>query len=119
MNIADSRQSLPTGALISEVFVNKFTRLRGVSHERPFNQDRTSPEVLRMRFYRLTLAASVAVLGACAGGDKSNADTVGVATDTAAAIAPAPTTAPAGTAPAAAGTTAPITGTTHDVKMVG
>ncbi len=72
-----------------------------------------------MRFYRLTLAASVAVLGACAGGDKSNADTVGVATDTAAAIAPAPTTAPAGTAPAAAGTTAPITGTTHEVKMVG
>jgi plastocyanin len=73
-----------------------------------------------MRFYGLTLAASVALLGACAGGDQSNAaDTVGVATDTA-AVAAAPTAAPAGTAPAAAaGTMAPITGTTHEVKMVG
>jgi len=72
-----------------------------------------------MRFYGLTLAASVAVLGACAGGDKSNAaDTVGVATDTAAAAAaPAPATAPAGAAGAV--TPAPITGTTHEVKMVG
>ena len=73
-----------------------------------------------MRFYGLTLAASVAVLGACAGGDQSNAaDTVGVATDTAVATAPAPAAAPAGTAPAGAGTMAPITGTTHEVKMVG
>lgn len=73
-----------------------------------------------MRFYGLTLAASVAVLGACAGGDKSPADTVGVATDTsavAAAPAPAPGAAPAGAA--ATGTAAPITGTTHEVKMVG
>jgi len=74
-----------------------------------------------MRFYGLTLAASVALLGACAGGDQSNAaDTVGVATDTAAIATAAPTAAPAGTAPAAAaGTMAPITGTTHEVKMVG
>jgi plastocyanin len=72
-----------------------------------------------MRFYGLTLAASVALLGACAGGDQSNAaDTVGVATDTA-AVAAAATPAPAGTTPAAAGTMAPITGTTHEVKMVG
>ena len=76
-----------------------------------------------MRFYGLTLVASAAFLGACAGGDQSNTDTVGVATDTtavAAAPAPAPAVAPPGTAPAAsAGTMAPITGTTHEVKMVG
>jgi plastocyanin len=75
--------------------------------------------LLRMRFYGLMLAASAVVLGACAGGDKSNTDTVGVATDTAAVVAPAPVAAPAGTAPTAVGTMAPITGTTHEVKMVG
>lgn len=68
-----------------------------------------------MRFYRLTLALSAAVLGACAGGDQSNADTVAVATDTAAVA----TAAPAATTPAATGTTAAVTGTTHEVKMVG
>lgn len=73
-----------------------------------------------MRFYGLTLVASVAMLGACAGGDKNNAaDTVGVATDTAAVAAPAPAAAPAGTSTGGAGTPAPITGTTHEVKMVG
>ncbi len=73
-----------------------------------------------MRFYGLTLVASAAFLGACAGGDQSNADTVGVATDTAAVAAPAPAAAPPGTAPAASpGAMAPITGTTHEVKMVG
>lgn len=73
-----------------------------------------------MRFYGLTLVATAAVLGACAGGDQSNADTVGVATDTAAVAASAPVAAPPGTAPAAStGTMAPITGTTHEVRMVG
>ena len=74
-----------------------------------------------MRFLGLAVAASTVFLGACAGGDKSNAaDTVGVATDTSATpAATAASTAPA-TAPAAAsGTMAPITGTTHEVKMVG
>ena len=71
-----------------------------------------------MRFYGLTLALGAAVLGACAGGDQSNADTVAVATDTAAVAAPTPAPAPAGT-PAATGTAAAITGTTHEVKMVG
>ena len=71
-----------------------------------------------MRFYGLTLALSAAVLGACAGGDKSNADTVAVATDTAAVATAAPAPAPAG-APGAAGTAAAVTGTTHEVKMVG
>lgn len=75
-----------------------------------------------MRFSIVALAATAVVLGGCAGGDKSNAaDTVGVATDTStapAAAAPASTTP--GAAPAAAtGTAAPITGATHEVKMVG
>jgi len=71
-----------------------------------------------MRFYGLTLALSAAILGACAGGDQSNTDTVAVATDTAAVATAAPAPAPAG-APAAAGTAAAVTGTTHEVKMVG
>jgi plastocyanin len=76
--------------------------------------------LLRMRFYGLTLAASVAMLGACAGGDKNNAaDTVGVATDTAAVATSAPAAAPAGTSTGGTATPAPITGTTHEVKMVG
>jgi plastocyanin len=70
-----------------------------------------------MRFYGLTLVLSAAVLGACAGGDQSNTDTVAVATDTAAVATTAPA-APAAT-PAATGTMAAVTGTTHEVKMVG
>ncbi|MEO7368051.1 MAG: plastocyanin/azurin family copper-binding protein [Gemmatimonadaceae bacterium] len=70
-----------------------------------------------MRFYGLTLAASAVVLSACAGGDKNAGDTSAVAVDTTAApaaMAPAPM-APAGGAVAMA----PITGTTHEVKMIG
>jgi len=74
-----------------------------------------------MRFYGLALTASAVILGACAGGDKGTADTVGVATDTSAAAAT--TTPPAATAPAApaagAVAMAPITGATHEVKMIG
>jgi plastocyanin len=75
-----------------------------------------------MRFFGLALAAGTVFLGACAGGDKSNAaDTVGVATDTSsAAAAPAPASPAPATAPAAGSSTmAPITGATHEVKMVG
>ena len=71
-----------------------------------------------MRFNGLALAVSALVLAACGGGEKK-ADT--------AAVAPAP--APAATAdtaaktaaPAAGGTAAaaPITGQTHEVKMIG
>ncbi len=78
-----------------------------------------------MRFYGLALAASAIVLGACAGGDNKAADTAATAapaaapapaaTDTTAAAAPAP----AGAAPATAGAMAPITGKTHEVKMIG
>jgi len=71
-----------------------------------------------MRFYGIALAASAVVLGACAGGDKNAGDTTAVAVDTSAApaaAAPATTTPPAG----GAATMAPITGTTHEVKMIG
>jgi plastocyanin len=71
-----------------------------------------------MRFYGIALVASAVVLGACAGGDKNAGDTTAVAVDTsAAAVTPAPAVSP----PAAGGTAtmAPITGTTHEVKMIG
>jgi plastocyanin len=62
-----------------------------------------------MRFYALT-AASILVLGACAGGDTANEG----ATDTAATTAtPTP---PAGGGQGATG--AAITGTTHEVRML-
>jgi len=72
-----------------------------------------------MRFYLTALAASAIVLGACAGGDSNAGDTTAVGVDSMAAPAPA---MPAGTTPAPAGgsaTMAAITGTTHEVKMVG
>ena len=69
-----------------------------------------------MRFYGIALAASAVVLGACAGGDKNAGDTTAVAVDTSAA---ATTPAPAAGAPAGAATMAAITGTTHEVKMIG
>ncbi|HEU4565597.1 MAG TPA: plastocyanin/azurin family copper-binding protein [Gemmatimonadaceae bacterium] len=70
-----------------------------------------------MRFYGLTLVASALVLGACAGGEKNQADTTG-----AAGAAPAADTgaaaAPAAGAPAAGGAAQAATGTTHKVNMV-
>ena len=66
-----------------------------------------------MRFLGLTFVASAFVLGACGGGENQ--------ADTAATPAPAATdtaAAPAAQAPAA-GTPAAITGTTHEVKMIG
>jgi plastocyanin len=68
-----------------------------------------------MRFFGPALLASVFVLGACAGGDNKAADTESTA-------APAASTTPAESATPAAGAAsesgAPITGTTHEVKMV-
>jgi plastocyanin len=61
-----------------------------------------------MRFKGMALMASVMVLGAC-GGEKA-AETTTTTTTTPAATTPAP---------AAAGTAAPITGTIHEVAMVG
>ncbi len=62
-----------------------------------------------MRLYASAIA-SILVLGACAGGDTANEGT----TDTAAA--PAATTPAGGGTQTAAG--APITGTTHEVRML-
>jgi plastocyanin len=68
-----------------------------------------------MRFLGLLVVSSAVVLGACSGGGEK-------AADTGAAAAPAKTdtaAAPAASTPAPAGATAPITGQTHEVKMVG
>ena len=68
-----------------------------------------------MRFLGFALVSSAFVLGACGGGEKA-ADTTAAATpaasDTAATAAPA-------TPAATAGAPAPITGKTHEVKMIG
>ena len=63
-----------------------------------------------MRFIGFAVVASAFVLGACGGGDTA------ANTDTTATTAAATDTTPA--APAG-GAMAPITGTTHEVKMIG
>jgi plastocyanin len=63
-----------------------------------------------MRFYALT-AASILVLGACAGGDRANEGTTDTAGTTTATATP-----PAGGGQATTG--APITGRTHEVRML-
>ena len=65
-----------------------------------------------MRFYGLALAMSAFVLGACGGGDSA------ATTDTAAPAAV--DAAPAGGAPSAgAAAAAAVTGTVHEIRMVG
>ena len=64
-----------------------------------------------MRFSKLALVASAFVLAACGGKDSGNTDTAAVVGDTAAAAATTPATT--------TGAAAPITGTTHEVRMVG
>jgi plastocyanin len=65
-----------------------------------------------MRFLGFAIVGSAIVLGACGGGEKP--------ADTTAVVTPAPDTTAAATTPAApAGAAAPITGVTHEVKMVG
>ena len=76
----------------------------------------------KMRFYGFAVAVGVITLGACAGGEKSPADTTHVAVDTSAATTTTTTTSPAGGATATTGgaaTAAPITGKTITVNMVG
>jgi plastocyanin len=70
----------------------------------------------KMRFHGFAVAVGVITLGACAGGEKKPADTTHVAVDT--SVASASTTTTEGTT---SGTVAmaPITGTTHEVKMIG
>ncbi|MHB0949046.1 MAG: plastocyanin/azurin family copper-binding protein [Gemmatimonadaceae bacterium] len=68
-----------------------------------------------MRFTNFALLGVAIVLGACGGDKGATNDTAATATTT-----PAATPAPGPQAPsAAAGTAAPITGTTHEVKMIG
>ena len=72
-----------------------------------------------MRFKGVVLTAGVIALGACGGGGDKNASST--PDTTAAAAAPTPAAgaaAPTATA-ATAGTPAPITGKTWDVKMIG
>jgi plastocyanin len=70
-----------------------------------------------MRFYGFTVVVAMISLGACAGGEKKPADTTHVAVDTTAAsttITPGATATPSG-----AVASAPVTGTTKTVNMVG
>ena len=69
-----------------------------------------------MRFERFAMVAAVITLGACAGGDKKPADTTAVGVDTSAATGTANTSGTPSTGTVAM---APITGTTHEVKMIG
>ena len=70
-----------------------------------------------MRFYGFAVAVGAIALGACAGGEKKPADTTHVAVDTTAASTT--TTTGTSTTTSGAGTMAPITGKTHEVKMLG
>src|SRR3979411_2946536 len=74
-----------------------------------------------MRFHGFAVAVGVIALAACAGGEKKPADTTHVAVDTsttsASTTTSATTTTPGGTSGAVA--PAPLTGTIHEVKMIG
>jgi plastocyanin len=75
-----------------------------------------------MRFYGFAVAVGVITLGACAGGEKSPADTTHVAVDTSTATTTTTTGTPAGgaaTTTGGAAAAAPITGKTITVNMVG
>src|SRR5947207_15447823 len=64
-----------------------------------------------MRFNGLVLIAAIAALSACGGGEKAKTDT--------AASQPAAGGASTATPAGSAGAMAPVTGTWHEVKMVG
>ena len=70
-----------------------------------------------MRFYGLAVMVGVVGLSACAGGDARPGDTTAVAVDTSAVATT--NVGGGGATPVASGTMAPITGTTHEVKMLG
>jgi plastocyanin len=70
-----------------------------------------------MRFYGLAVLAGVAGLVACTGGDKRLGDTTAVGVDASTIMSTGGTTS-SGTQ-VATGTMAPITGTIHQVKMIG
>ena len=66
-----------------------------------------------MRFNGMVLVAAIAAVGACGGGDKAATDTSSAAGQPAAGTTPAPAGG------AAAGAPAPVTGTWHEVRMLG
>ena len=74
-----------------------------------------------MRFYGFTVAVGVIALGACAGGEKKPADTTHVAVDTSTSSVSTTTTTTTTPGSTTTGTVAmaPITGTIHEVKMIG
>jgi len=72
-----------------------------------------------MRFYGFAVAVGVITLGACAGGEKSPADTTHVAVDTSTATTTTTTATPGGATTGGAAAAAPITGKTITVNMVG
>ncbi|HEX2692637.1 MAG TPA: plastocyanin/azurin family copper-binding protein [Gemmatimonadaceae bacterium] len=77
-----------------------------------------------MRFYGFAVAVGALTLGACAGGEKNPSDTTHVAVDTSASAASTTTGTTASTGATTSGSSgaaamAAITGTTHEVKMVG
>ena len=73
-----------------------------------------------MRFHGFAIAVGLITLGACAGGEKKPADTTHVAVDTSTSSA-STTTSTTATTPGGSGAVAaaPITGTIHEVKMIG
>ena len=73
-----------------------------------------------MRFHEFAIAVGVITLGACAGGEKKPADTTHVAVDTSTSSV-STTTSTTTTTPGASGAVAAaaITGTIHEVKMIG
>ena len=68
-----------------------------------------------MRFNGLALVAGAMAIVACSGGDKNAQQTSATQNDTAAA----PATQNTGAATTAPGAMAPVTGTVHEVKMIG
>lgn len=68
-----------------------------------------------MRFLGFVVVSSALVLGACGGGGENAADSAATTTPATTDTTAAATTPSTGTT----GTAAPITGTTHEVKMVG
>jgi plastocyanin len=72
-----------------------------------------------MRFYGFAVAVGAIALGACAGGEKQPSDTTHVAVDTSASSVSTTTNTTSVPATGGTATMAPITGTTHEVKMIG
>jgi len=71
-----------------------------------------------MRFQNIALITGAVLLGAC-GGEKSATDSAALSASTMTTGTTTTTTVDVGTTPPAAGMAAPITGTTHEVKMIG